>query len=508
MTNPSFCSADLETFSGDTFYFNNCTVEGNVFAYAGYYCINNAAFSGDVRFENQSGMLFVEITGESDFENLTYGVFNVPGAPATALSISDNTAIGKIAICVYDQGGSLTLPCVTLNGGYYGNDPAKLIWGYELVDSADVDHSDLDQYYCVGADGEMIPYSELSAMEKANVSNFYAVVTDMYEDYFSFGGAVEEYADQADWEFPSGFGYNWRIREAVVPSVIAELQADCQAAMGASADSSKVRADLYFTIPDGYDPDDFTVEFNGATTDLGSETVTANGYLFSLTVPAKNMGDRIAYKLKYKGVEILGGTTSVADYAANLAAIYPQYADFTAAMLAYGAAAQTFFGYDTAHLVSDANLAALPAVSGTRFDYNAIQADMHANADIPVYYTAMNVSFLSDTTLHIAFKVKDGVETNAALAWVNANITLGGEAVVGEVQGNSTTGEQFIVISRQNIEIDRISDALDLAIPGAGTYAISVLHYFVSAEERGTDSLKLLTRALYAYSEAAKAIGG
>ena len=127
------------------------------------------------------------------------------------------------------------------------------------------------------------------------------------------------------------------------------------------------------------------------TTALDTQTPTADGYKFSITSSAKNMGDKIAYLLDYKGTAVMSDEISVADYAKNLAALYPQYTSFVDAMLAYGAAAQTFFGYDTAHLVSDADLTALPAVSGTRFDYNAIQADMHANADIPVYYTAMNV---------------------------------------------------------------------------------------------------------------------
>ena len=88
----------------------------------------------------------------------------------------------------------------------------------------------------------------------------------------------------------------------------------CSVSMGAAADSSKTRADLYFTIPNGYPADDFTVVFNGAETNLGGQTATANGYKFSIIVPAKNMGDKIAYVLKYKGAALRSGEVSVAVY--------------------------------------------------------------------------------------------------------------------------------------------------------------------------------------------------
>ena len=49
---------------------------------------------------------------------------------------------------------------------------------------------------------------------------------------------------------------------------------------------------------------------------------------------------------------------------------------------------------------------------------------------------------------------------------------------------------------------------MDLIVGTAGTYTISVLNYFAAVEASDIDNLKYLTRALYAYSQAAKAIAG
>lgn len=283
---------------------------------------------------------------------------------------------------------------------------------------------------------------------------------------------------------------------------------ECTVSMGAAADSAKTRADLYFTLPDGVDPADFTVTVNGETTSLGEMTLDENGYKFSITVPAKNMGDKIAYSLDSKGITVKYGEVSVADYAEHLATYYPEYAEFVDAMLTYGAAAQNYFGYDTEHMVSDADLSALPAVAGTRFDARSLQTPMHADDTIPVFYNAMNVTFLADTTLSLAFKIKDGYDNTTALEWVNANVTLGDAAVTGRISVNTTNDYRFVIISKQNIALDAITEPMALIVSGAGTYSVSVINYLAAAEQTDNNNLKYLTRALYAYSQAAIAIAG
>ena len=180
------------------------------------------------------------------------------------------------------------------------------------------------------------------------------------------------------------------------------------------------------------------------------------------------------------------------------------YANFVDAMLAYGAAAQTYFDYDTDDLVSDADLNDLETVSAERVDTAAIQSAMIADAAIPVHYTAMNVTFLADTTLSIALRIKDGFTDDVALAWVEANVTLRGEAVSGTISGSGDY--RFVIISKQNIAITDVDVPMDLVVGTTGTYSVSVLNYFAAVEASGSNSLKYLIRALYAYSQAAKAL--
>ena len=119
--------------------------------------------------------------------------------------------------------------------------------------------------------------------------------------------------------------------------------------------------------------------------------------------------------------------------------------------------------------------------------------------------TAMIVPFLSDTTLSLAFRIKDGFSDIEALEWVNANVTLGGSPVVGKLSENATTGSRFVIVAKQNIAIEDSSEKLILTADGLNS-SVSVRSYIVAAEERGSEELKALTRALLAYAQAATAL--
>ena len=55
------------------------------------------------------------------------------------------------------------------------------------------------------------------------------------------------------------------------------------------------------------------------------------------------------------------------------------------------------------------------------------------------------------------------------------------------------------------IALTDICETVDLVV-GERTYGISVIHYFTAAEAVGSKNLKPLTRALYAYSVAARGL--
>ena len=295
---------------------------------------------------------------------------------------------------------------------------------------------------------------------------------------------------------------------------------ECKVFMGGEADSSKIRGDLYFKIPDVADSANYTVTFNGdEPVNLGDMDPDAVGFRFSFSVFAKNMGDTFTYDLSYKGTTVKSGVVSIAAYAEHLAEHYPEYEQFANAMLVYGAAAQIQFGYDTDNLVSDADLSDLAPVEGTRFNSAAIRTDMAANASIPVDYSAMTVTFVADTTLSVAFCVRNVDESAAALEWVEQNVTLdsaavnGGTGVTGTVVdsirgGVSDPSVKYVIISKTNVAISDFNEPQALVINGVGTYYVSVLNYLAAAEESGTPSLRALARALYAYANEAEALLG
>ena len=283
--------------------------------------------------------------------------------------------------------------------------------------------------------------------------------------------------------------------------------------VGASAPAVEPEVGMGVTVENGSDiapalyidkvtedeAQDITVIVNGVETTLADCELTDSGYKLPIgTFSAKNMGDDIAYEIKDGETVLASGNTSVKAYAEALAST-PGYEEVGSAMLAYGAAAQVQFGYETENLVTDTVVT--DPVVGEKFDATAIKAQMNGDASIPVVYNAMNVTFLDEVTLNLAFKVKAGFTTAQAIDWMKANVTFGGAAVDPEVRG------KFLVISKTNIAISQVMDPIALVVAGE-TYYVSVLNYLAAVEEAGTasESMKNLARAFYAYVNAMNSI--
>ena len=182
------------------------------------------------------------------------------------------------------------------------------------------------------------------------------------------------------------FDFNTPINDAV--TLTAQWVEVCQVFMGATADSSKTRADVYFRISEYADANELVITFDGTSYLLADLSPDANGYgyKFSVIVPAKNMGDEIAYSVEYNGETILVGTASIAQYAERLAAMYPdEYSDFVDAMLTYGAAAQLYFEYNTDELVG--TVGETVKVNAELFDSNSAKNGMRVDSSIPVVYS-------------------------------------------------------------------------------------------------------------------------
>ena len=298
--------------------------------------------------------------------------------------------------------------------------------------------------------------------------------------------------------------------------------------MSASPDSSKVKANFYVDVFSTEDITKFTFQLNDGTPVALSSLDTADNapagklrYLLPLTSPAKNMGDQIHYRVYYNrggsNETMRDNYTSVAEYCAeiiarsdpqneNYAAIFATYAPLAQKMLNYGAAAQAHFGYDTLHPVS--NTAPTATVTGSVFEKAPLVSAL-ANADAPITYSAVNTTFLSDTSLYIAFKVKvknSEAAASSALSWLRENVTFGGNAVTaansymqqGKKNGQLTEN-WYVFIYIQNIPIAEIETPKAITVANNSAGSLSVLNYIVMSQTSTSPTLPTLTKALYEY---------
>ena len=296
------------------------------------------------------------------------------------------------------------------------------------------------------------------------------------------------------------------------------------AGLSSTLDSSKIKANIKFELGSDEDPSAFTVTFGDVTTTLDQVATTAPGstdgkiaYVISVDVPARQMSEELDYSISAYGETYVSGSISVQEYAETLAEDENnEYGavvqDIAEKMLTYGKVAEEYFS--TTHestIEADAPTATVAAPT-VPFDGMALQTEMYWNKDIPVYYSAMNVTFKSDTTLSIALNVKQGRDAAAALAWVNANVTLGGSPVSGTVmtgRGADVDGTTYtyIVISMQNVPISQVKTQFPLTVTGVtGDYNVGVIDYINKAQRSSNEYLVNLTKALYEYATAVEAL--
>ena len=304
--------------------------------------------------------------------------------------------------------------------------------------------------------------------------------------------------------------------------------------LGASLDSSKVTANFAFSIPTAEVDyaSGINVSVGGTTSAITSGSSSVDGantvYSFSKDVAAKEMVDTISYSVtggnaNYKDIYTsASGSTTVQAYC--LALINGSYSEsvknVARAMLVYGGAAQNYFNYNNA---SESNLASYYAganhtpSAGTIAAVNSLSAftsgdalvsAMEANATVPVVYTAYNVTFDSNTTLTVAFKVKSGFATNAALNWARENIHIGEAGKANTYSAVSGSKFDYIFVALPNVDITDIANANALTITGiSGNYSISITNYIaaINVQASANTAAVALTRGLYEYYAAVNA---
>lgn len=103
-----------------------------------------------------------------------------------------------------------------------------------------------------------------------------------------------------------------------------------------TGDYADINRNLSATITEISEPD----LYNGAT------------YRFTCMVSARSMTDDVVLSVKSDGTEILSDTQSIIGYSAKLVELYSDYRPLVCAMLDFGTACQSYFGYETDDLAS------------------------------------------------------------------------------------------------------------------------------------------------------------
>lgn len=334
---------------------------------------------------------------------------------------------------------------------------------------------------------------------------YFTAKDDAVSGDYEFGIAVMQTknADKQDVPYEIDDPITVTVNGSAAPQPQDEVHVGVSASTG---DVDTVSANFYVTVPATEDVTTYTVSVdNAAPVALGADGK------FEVSKSAKAMGDAITYTVYDKDGKAFGPyTTSVKAYCEAITSGDSYSAEVKAvasAMLAYGAAAQKFFNYHVDDLVTNAKVET--PVADVRFDYTALRAALKA-AGAPIDYTSMNCSFDSETTLMLAFQVKEG-EASAALAWFDTYVEVVGATSTSIM---SSGANRFVVVKIAGITVDGINAAHNINVNGNKVAEVSVANYLAAVEyskkSNGADAasaaMKDLARALYAYATAVDAL--
>ncbi len=282
----------------------------------------------------------------------------------------------------------------------------------------------------------------------------------------------------------------------VIPKLTAYMQIDTDSSNG-------VDVNICAPLPEGEDISDYSIQLGDTVQPFNAcSTVEINEktyYLVKVTCPAKHMADEYAYAVLKNNAAQAGasGTVSVRGYADYV--IGGEYTDpvkkICRAMLAYGTAAQTYFGHNITDLANSNNSTGEGAdysnvtVPESVFDKTGLNK---ALAQAPVEYVGMSLTLNHDTYISLAFKVTSGTQEEA-VAYVNENFTLGGKAVSAEKNGT-----KFVVIRQKDISVKNLVDDIALGF-GNTNYTVNAMQYMTLVNAGEDTNLQNVCKALYNY---------
>ena len=272
--------------------------------------------------------------------------------------------------------------------------------------------------------------------------------------------------------------------------------------------SSDVVADtsshMHFTLPDGS-----TKDVNIAS----ARVETVNGktyYVFQCQVAAKEMASVV--KAKFYTADGSKSTEefsySVKDYSEYVLAHtsvseYAQAAELVKSMLNYGAAAQTYFNFNTgtlanANTVTVAQTQAIADISSSTLSAYAYNSST-ANLPSGLSYSGANLELESEVILNLYFTNNTGNDISVA---TSSGIP------------RKTVTDEYTKVSISGIPAQKLDNNITVTIMvgGTGNYSITVnpmnYNYLVlsrSTDSTRTENLKTLMKSLYKYNQEAKA---
>ena len=223
------------------------------------------------------------------------------------------------------------------------------------------------------------------------------------------------------------------------------------------------------------------------------EKTETGAYVASVRLAAAQMTDRITLQILGDGGASETAEYTVRQYADTILAdaAHSDYHALVRQMLNYGAQAQAYFAYQTGTLanagITNAELTDIPASAETPFAVTDNLEGVDLYAASLLYHDRVAVRFY--------FRMTTGAE--------NYVFTVGGTVCQPEYDG------EYWFVDATGITPEKLSEQIAVSVTdGEGnalTAGYSPMNYIVRMNSKGSDSLKLLLKALYNYHLAAKA---
>ncbi len=218
-----------------------------------------------------------------------------------------------------------------------------------------------------------------------------------------------------------------------------------------------------------------------------------NGYKFTCPIPAKEMTTQVNCQVVTSTQSSDVFTKSIKEYAEDMLAnkeAYAKEAALVKAMLNYGAAAQSYFDYNTENLANNTDYMtdedrALAVKDFSNQDYTLTQG----NGDI-IYYGS-SLSLKSETAINHYFILKDTTDADSLSVTVDgtdATLTKNGDFYTLSIKD----------IPAQNLQKDYLVQVGDVSL------SYSVTSYGNEAYNQGKDALVNVMYALSSYAESAQ----